>query len=189
MTDVLTRIEDVPPMKLNPLKNKTIGHFNASRITAVTLTKAVKKTFPLLNLIGGILIILFSMTGCSDTPYTGSILSPGDIVNQYLVSGEDSICLVNGVESSCLKLTHRGSGGADGGGPIIHIHPRRLIYMFYYEGKQIVHAERVMDTSEIVEAVTDAAQDSGQPSVQPPIVNPQTILVTNPSPPPPPPPV
>ena len=176
-------------MKLNRLENKTIVHFDASRITAVTPIEAIKKTFPLLSLIGGILIMLFSMTGCSDTPYTGQILSPGDIVNQYLVSGEDSICLVNGVESSCLTLTHRGIGGADSRGPIIHIHPRRLIYMFFYEGKQIVHAEKVMDTSEIVEAVTEAVQDPVQPSVQQPVINPPTILITNPSPPPPPPPV
>ena len=149
------------------------------RVSLLSLTmEALKKTFLLLSLIGSILILLFSTIGCGDTPYTGQILSPGDIVDQYLVSGEDSICLVNGVESFCLKLTHRGSGGTDSGGPIIHIHPRKLIYMFFYEGKQIVHAEKVMDTTEIVEAVTESVQDP----VQPPIVNPSPILVTNPPP-------
>ena len=35
ITDALTGLEDVPPMKLNRLEKKTIVHFNASCITAV----------------------------------------------------------------------------------------------------------------------------------------------------------
>ena len=63
-------------------------------------------------------------------------------------------------DSACLlTLVPERRGGADStNAPIIHIHPRRLVYVFYHEGKQIVHAERVMDTSEIVAAVTNARE-------------------------------
>ena len=160
--------------------------------------EAIKRTLPLsLEFIGGILILLFSMTGCSDMPYTGPILTAEDVVNQYLVSSENSFCLHDGVESACITLAPRERrAGVDNNAPIIHIHPRKLIYVFYHEGKQIIHAERVMDTTEIVEALTAEGADPVLPSLPPqvrtvpppppPVTNPP-ILVTNPSPPPPPP--
>ena len=73
----------------------------------------MKKNKPLsLSLIGGILIMLFSMIGCSDTPYTGQVLTVDDIVNRYLVSTENTACLYNGVESSCLTLRPPNRGGS-----------------------------------------------------------------------------
>ena len=138
----------------------------------------MKKNIPLsLSLIGGILIMLFSIIGCSDMPYTGSMLTPNDI-DRYIVSTESSICLYNGVESSCLKFRPQRTGGAANNVPIIHVHPRKLVYMFYYEGKQIVHAERVIDTTEIVAALQTQTQTDNQP-----------VVNNSPPPPPPPPPV
>ena len=115
-----------------------------------------------LSLIGGILIMLFSMIGCSDTPYTGQVLTVDDMVNRYLVSTENTACLYNGVESSCLTLRPPRTGGVASNAPIIHVHPRKLIYTFYYEGKQIVHAERVIDTTEIVAALQSQTQTNDQ---------------------------
>ena len=135
-----------------------------------------------LSLMGGILIVLFSTISCSDMPYTGSMLTPKD-VDRYIVSTESSICLYNGVESSCLQLRPRGTGGAASNVPIIHVHPRKLVYMFYYEGKQIVHAEKVVDTTEIVQAL-----QSQTPLNEQPVVNnspPPSPVVNNPPPPPP----
>ena len=150
----------------------------------------MKKNKPLsLSLIGGILIMLFSMIGCSDTPYTGQVLTVDDIVNRYLVSTENTACLYNGVESSCLTLRPPNRGGAASNAPIIHVHPRKLIYTFYYEGKQIVHAEKVVDTTEIVAALQSQPQTNDQSSVNnpPPPPPPPPPVVRN-SPPPPPPP-
>ena len=115
-----------------------------------------------LSLIGGILIMLFSIIGCSDTPYTGQVLTVDDMVNRYLVSTENTACLYNGVESSCLTLRPPRTGGVASNAPIIHVHPRKLIYTFYYEGKQIVHAERVIDTTEIVAALQSQTQTNDQ---------------------------
>ena len=150
----------------------------------------MKKNKPLsLSLIGGTLIMLFSMIGCSDTPYTGQVLTVDDMVNRYLVSTENTACLYNGVESSCLTLRPPNRGGAASNAPIIHVHPRKLIYTFYYEGKQIVHAEKVVDTTEIVAALQSQPQTNDQSSVNnpPPPPPPPPPVVRN-SPPPPPPP-
>ena len=143
-----------------------------------------------LSLIGGILIMLFSMIGCSDTPYTGQVLTVDDMVNRYLVSTENTACLYNGVESSCLTLRPPRTGGAASNAPIIHVHPRKLIYTFYYEGKQIVHAERVIDTTEIVAALQSQPQTNDQSGANnPPPPPPPPVVRRNPPPPPPPPPV
>ena len=145
-----------------------------------------------LSLSGGILIMLFSMIGCSDTPYTGQVLTVDDMVNRYLVSTENTACLYNGVESSCLTLRPPNRGGAASNAPIIHVHPRKLIYTFYYEGKQIVHAERVIDTTEIVAALQSQTQtndQSGANNPPPPPPPPPPPVVRRSPPPPPPPPV
>ena len=141
-----------------------------------------------LSLIGGILIMLFSMIGCSDTPYTGQVLTVDDMVNRYFVSTENTACLYNGVESSCLTLRPPRTGGVASNAPIIHVHPRKLIYTFYYEGKQIVHAERVIDTTEIVAALQSQTQTNDQSGASNPPPLPPPV-VRNPPPPPPPPPV
>ena len=149
----------------------------------------MKKNKPLsLSLIGGTLIMLFSMIGCSDTPYTGQVLTVDDMVNRYLVSTENTSCLYNGVDSSCLTLRPPNRGGAASNAPIIHVHPRKLIYTFYYEGKQIVHAEKVVDTTEIVAALQSQTQTDDQSSVNNPPPPPPPPPVVRNSPPPPPPP-
>ena len=101
----------------------------------------VKKTGPLsLSLIGGILIILFCLTGCSDVPYTGPMLTV-DHVDRFLGSvDEDTACLQDGFDSVCIRLLPTeedgydlisGDGAADGA--IVHIHPTSIAYEFYYE--------------------------------------------------------
>ena len=115
-----------------------------------------------LNLISGILIAFFSIAGCSDMPYTGSVLTTDTVdVDQYMMSSnEEFVCLQNGTDSECLTLIPKETKKADSiNGPIIHIHPERLVYMFYHEGKEIVRAEKAMDTTEIVETLTETKED------------------------------
>ena len=71
-TGALTSRENVQRAKVNLCKGGEV----------------VRKTVPLpLSLIGGILLILFSITGCSDTPL-GSMLTVDDI-DRYVVSNGD----------------------------------------------------------------------------------------------------
>ena len=120
------------------------------------------------------------------------MLTPNDI-DRYIVSTENTACVYNGVESSCLTLRPPRTGGAASNAPIIHVHPRRLIYMFYYEGKQIVQAERAIDTTEIVAALQTQTQTNDQPVVNnsppPPPPSPPPVVKNSPPPPPSPPPV
>ncbi|RKU31234.1 hypothetical protein C6499_04895, partial [Candidatus Poribacteria bacterium] len=117
--------------------------------------------------ISGILMTLLGIVGCSDMPYTGSMLTADD-VDQYLVSIDgETFCLQNEHDSACLTLTPRKQRTDV---PVIHIHPRKLIYIFYHEGKEIVRAERVMDTTEIVDALTkqSGVEDDDDPPPPPP---------------------
>ncbi len=94
----------------------------------------------------GILIILFSVTGCSDMPYTGSILTVRE-VDRYLVSTDgEAVCFQDDFDSTCIKLTpetenSRGTTNAS----TIHIYPEKHLYIFYHEGKPILRAERAGD--------------------------------------------
>ena len=76
------------------------------KLMGKTNFEAIKKTVRLLplRLISGILIIFFGITGCSDMPYTGSMLTPND-VDRYLITHSDGkFCLHNGTDSACLTL-------------------------------------------------------------------------------------
>lgn len=86
----------------------------------------------------GILIILCSVTGCSDMPYTGSILTVNE-VDRYLVSTDGrAVCFQDELDSTCLKLTSE----TPNDGPTIHIYPEKRVYVFYHEGNPILRAVR-----------------------------------------------
>ena len=122
-----------------------------------------------LSFISGILITLCSIAGCSDTPYTGAMLPTDNIVDQCMVSrNEELVCLQNGTDSECLTLIPENSREADSiNGPITHIHPDKLVYIFYHEGKEIVRAERITDTTEIVETLTETREDTSSQTDHP----------------------
>ena len=91
----------------------------------------------------GILITLFSITGCSDMPYTGSGLTANE-VDRYLVSTDGNVvCFQDGNDETCLKLIPETQNGA----PTIHIYPEKQIYLFYHEGNPILRAARVGDNN------------------------------------------
>ena len=118
------------------------------------MTKTILKISSLsLSLVGGILLILLSITGCSDGRF-GSMLTADDVDKYTISNGGGELCILNGFDSSCMTLLPPGSGGTVlTNAPVIHIHPEKLIYIFYWEGKAILRAERIMDTALIVEEV------------------------------------
>ncbi|MDE0483997.1 MAG: hypothetical protein OXI67_15575 [Candidatus Poribacteria bacterium] len=166
VADVLTVGRYVLRAVVNLYYSKQSNHLDTSRIPTSSFTaskykkgfEAVKKLLSLsLISVGVILIIILGMTGCSDMPYTGSMLQPGD-VDKYLFSpGDGRICLTNGFETACLTLVPK---RRDGTIPIIHIYPSSIKYIFYYKGVPILQAERPMDTSGIVEQIRDAGEDN-----------------------------
>ncbi len=111
-----------------------------------------------LVLIGSILIIIFSITGCSETPYTGPALSIDHIDTYLNATGEDTVCLQDGFDSVCVKLDldKIEINDADiGYTPTVHVHPENVAYVFEYQGSPILRAKRSMDTTELVQQLED----------------------------------
>ena len=108
------------------------------------------------------LIILFSIVGCSDTPYTGSMLTPADVADYLITKSDGTYCIQNDIDSACLDLIPLIGASAKNKGPIVHIYPERILYVFYYEGNPIVRAERIGDTTDIIEILKDEEEDPPQ---------------------------
>ena len=137
------------------------------------------------KLLIAIFIVSLTITGC-EIPYTGPMLTVDD-VDQYLHStGEDTVCLQDGLDSLCVRLTPgpqgpRGPQGPQGpsgpqgpqgpqgppgvNAPVIHIHEQSILYDFYHDDKLILRAEQQADTSELLELL--AAQQDGQGNANP----------------------
>lgn len=100
-------------------------------------------------------ILMLCIVGCSDVPYTGPVLTV-DSVDRYLNStGEDTICLQDGFDTICLKVVGDESQEAP---PIVHIHPASVAFMFYYEDRPVLRAEKVMNTTELIQELVDSGQ-------------------------------
>ncbi len=173
VTDVLTELEGVQRAKVNLRKGEAIVHFDASRTTTANLTEAITeagfeatvKTKPLslLRTIAVIAVVFASLIGCTDVPYTGPMLSVDHVDRYHESLGEDTICLHDGFDTICIRVVPEKRDAA-AYFPIIYAHPTNLIYMFYYEDKPILRAERVMDTTQIVQELTGEpiANDNAQ---------------------------
>ena len=122
--------------------------------------------------ITALVITVLAIAGCSDMPYTGSMLTADD-VDRYLTSKDgETYCLVNGPDSACLTLTPKVET-QHVNAPIIHIYPQKIVYVFYREGVPVLEAEKVIDTTEIVERLTEPEPEpppleDPQPPVEPP---------------------
>ena len=96
-----------------------------------------------------------AIAGCSETPYTGAMLTADD-VDRYITSKDgETYCLVNGPDSACLTLMPTKIEPQHANAPIIHIYPQKIVYVFYREGVPVLTAEKVVDTTEIVEKLTE----------------------------------
>ncbi|MDE0483996.1 MAG: hypothetical protein OXI67_15570 [Candidatus Poribacteria bacterium] len=120
------------------------------------------KSFPL-KLMFTFLILPFCVAGCSDTPYIGStdsMLTPDDIDNYLFSPDGETLCLQSGYDSICLTLYPKGK---DSTAPIVHIYPSRIRYVFSYEGKTILQAEKIRDNIDIITSVPP--RDGGPVSI------------------------
>ena len=186
VTDVLMELKGVQRAKVNLRKGEAIVHFDASHITTTNLTEAIteagfeavaKTKSVLLKSISVPLIALFSLIGCTDVPYTGPMLSVDHVDRYHKSLGEDTICLHDGFDTICIKVVPEKRDEA-AYIPIVHVYPTSLIYTFYYEGKPILRAERVMDTTQIVQELTGEpiANDNAQ-SIDIPVFKDWTIQI------------
>lgn len=103
------------------------------------------------KLIIAIFIMSASIIGC-DVPYMGPILSVDDVDRYIKSTGEDTVCLNDGFDSVCIKVVEEGDGSD---GPTVRIHPIGVMYEFYYQGRRVLRAERTMDTTQLVQELTE----------------------------------
>ena len=171
MADALAEKANVLRGGVNLRCSNQGSYLNTSRspnfflITAIMRKgfEAAKRTVPfLLSLIVSIFIVLLNITGCSDNPYTGSMLQPGDVDNYIFSPGGGRICLTNGIETACVTLVPK---GRDGTLPLIYIYSSSIAHVFYHEGMPIIRAERETDTSGIIKEITGGTgtQSGGGP--------------------------
>ena len=112
-------------------------------------------------LTSSLLIILISVAGCTDIPYSGPIVTSGDL-DQYLNTIEqDTVCLEDGFDAICVKLlldkTEIDPTSIDYT-PTVHVHPTNIAYVFNHQGRTILEAKRIMDTSQIVQELVKAGK-------------------------------
>ena len=146
-------------MKKIEIKISSISSQHSSKAGTDTLTVLQdllrkKGGYLPISLISSILIMLISITGCSEVPYTGPTLTVGH-VDQYLNAIEqDTVCLQDGFDTVCVKLlldkTEIDPTEIDYT-PTVHVHPTSLVYVFDYQGQPILEAKRLMDTTGIVQ--------------------------------------
>ena len=110
-------------------------------------------------LISCLLIILISIAGCTDVPYSGPVLTSGDL-NQYLsTTGQDTVCLQDGFDAVCVKLLlDKIETAPTDYVPTVHVHSTNIVYVFNYQGRTILEAKRLMDTSQIVQELVETGK-------------------------------
>lgn len=112
-------------------------------------------------LISSLLIILASITGCTDVPYSGPIVTSGDLDQYFNTKGQDTVCLQDGFDAICVKLlldeTEIAPTEVDYV-PTVHVRPTNIVYVFNYQGRTILDAKRLMDTSQIVQELVEAGK-------------------------------
>lgn len=141
-------------IKISNISSQHSGKARTDTLTALHDVLRKKGGYLPISLISSILIILISITGCSDVPYTGPTLTV-DHVDQYLNAIEqDTVCLQDGFDTVCVKLlldtTEIDATGIDYT-PTVHVHPTNITYVFDYQGDPILEAKRLMDTTQIVQ--------------------------------------
>ena len=141
-------------IKISNISSQHSGKARTDALTRLQETLQKKGGYLPISLISSILIMLISIIGCSDVPYTGPTLTIGH-VDQYLDAiDQDTVCLQDGFDTVCVKLlldtteidpTHIDYT------PTIHVHPTNITYVFDYQGNPILEAKRLMDTTQIVQ--------------------------------------
>jgi len=142
-----------------------IEKISTTRITNSNLTKStfesgyntLKRIITSLCQFLTIVSILFvGIIGCSDVPYTGPVLTV-DHVDRFLEStGEDTVCLQDGFDTICLRVLEQEEGEEEP--PTVHIYPASVTFVFHYEDRPLLQAERVMDTTDVIQQLIDAGK-------------------------------
>ena len=112
-------------------------------------------------LITCLFIILISIAGCTDVPYSGPVVTSGDLDRYLNTIEQDTVCLQDGFDVVCVKLlldkTEATPTNIDYV-PTVHVHSTNIVYVFSYQGRTILEVKRLMDTSQIVQELVETGK-------------------------------
>lgn len=144
MNRIRLKIKKIIQFKKN---TKDYNHMEIEIPTLINKDSVSKKKQGFYTFIYIILFLIIHpiLIGCSDTPYSGSILSI-DYVDRYLLgTGEDTLCIQDGFDTVCIKYVCLVEDKHTEITPIIEVHPTDFTYIFHYEGKPILYARSTED--------------------------------------------
>ena len=148
-------------IKISNISSQHSGKAGTDTLTGLQGLLRKKGEYLPISLISSILIMLISITGCSDVPYTGPTLTVGHVDDYLNTIEQDTVCLQDGFDTVCVKLlldkTEIDATGIDYT-PTIHVHPTNITYVFDYQGNPILEAKRLMDTTQIVRELVAAGK-------------------------------
>ena len=148
-------------IKISNISSQHSGKAGTDTLTTLQGLLRKKGEYLPISLISSLLIMLISITGCSDVPYTGPTLTVGHVDDYLNTIEQDTVCLQDGFDTVCVKLlldkTEIDATGIDYT-PTIHVHPTNITYVFDYQGNPILEAKRLMDTTQIVRELVAAGK-------------------------------
>ena len=115
-------------------------HLNKYSLWHNSIKSAARTGVILSGLVSSIFIILINIMGCSDVPR--NMLTPEDVDRYLYAPDSDTLCLTNGYDTKCVTLV---PNGREPRLPVIHIYPKKVVYVFYYKGVAVIRAERPRD--------------------------------------------
>lgn len=102
-------------------------------------------------------ILLVGVIGCTEVPYTGPVITV-DFVDNFLDrTDEDVVCLYDGFDTVCVKRVESDEDDSSDL-TILNIYPEDLTYLFYYNEKLILQAERTIDTTDLVQELIGSGE-------------------------------
>jgi hypothetical protein len=148
-------------IKISNISSQHSGKARTDTLTTLLDILRKKGGYLPISLISSILIMLVSITGCSDVPYTGPTLTVGHVDDYLNTIEQDTVCLQDGFDTVCVKLlldkTEIDTTGRDYT-PTVHVHPTNITYVFDYQGNPILEAKRLMDTTQIIQELVAAGR-------------------------------
>ena len=117
-------------------------HLNKNSLWHNSIKNTARTVAILSGLVSSIFIILINIMGCSESPYRSNMLTPEDVDRYLFAPDSDTLCLTNGYDTKCVTLV---PNGRESRLPVIHIYPKKVVYVFYYEGDAVIRAERHRD--------------------------------------------
>ena len=154
-------------IKISNISSQHSGKARTDTLAALQELLRKKSGYLPISLISSVLIMLISIIGCSDVPYTGPTLTVSHVGDYLNAIEDDKVCLQDGFDAVCVKLlvdTTEIDATNIGYTPKVHVHPTSLVYKFHYQEQPILEAKRLMDTTQIVQEVQElVAAGKAQP--------------------------